>query len=94
MTIEGPWTIDRLQGQVWAADADGEAVPPVAGDVTLLVGPEGGLTSDELAAAALRISLGSRVLRVETAAVVGAALLLDRSERIHGKGRKPRLNSV
>ena len=94
MSIEGPTTIELLDGPVWAADPQGEAVPAVAEDVTLLVGPEGGLTPDELAAAALRITLGSRVLRVETAAVVGAALLLDRSKRIHGKGRKPRSNSV
>ncbi len=41
------------------------------GGVWLAVGPEGGLTDDELAAAASwrRVSLGSRVLRVETAAL-------------------------
>ena len=48
--------------------------------ITLLVGPEGGLTDEEAAAAeeagAALVSLGPRVLRAETAAVVMAALIL------------------
>jgi 16S rRNA (uracil1498-N3)-methyltransferase len=47
--------------------------------VALLVGPEGGFSPDEVAAAAaagfLPISLGPRILRTETAAIVGTALL-------------------
>jgi 16S rRNA (uracil1498-N3)-methyltransferase len=46
----------------------------------LLVGPEGGLASDErrdlLSSGWIPLGLGERVLRLETAAVVGAALLL------------------
>jgi len=46
-----------------------------------LVGPEGGFTSDEVAAAeaagAVRIGLGPHVLRVETAAVALAARLAE-----------------
>jgi 16S rRNA (uracil1498-N3)-methyltransferase len=41
----------------------------------ILVGPEGGWTSEELAAAPVHVSLGSTVLRTETAAVVAGALL-------------------
>lgn len=69
------------------ADADGD--PPDAfrllradaehGPVTLLVGPEGGLADDEIAlarAAGFRgLRLGPRVLRTETAAIVGVAML-------------------
>jgi 16S rRNA (uracil1498-N3)-methyltransferase len=55
------------------------AQPPRA--VALHIGPEGGWTSDELAAldasGALRFSLGPRLLRVETAAVVAAAQALE-----------------
>ncbi len=49
-------------------------------DVTLFIGPEGGYEADEIRAAeswgAVPVSLGRRILRTETAAVVGAALVL------------------
>jgi 16S rRNA (uracil1498-N3)-methyltransferase len=48
--------------------------------VTLLIGPEGGFTDAEVTQAceegAVKIDLGPRVLRTETAAVVAAALIL------------------
>ena len=48
-------------------------------DVTVLVGPEGGFTDAEIelatAAGAKRISLGSNILRIETAAVAALAVL-------------------
>jgi 16S rRNA (uracil1498-N3)-methyltransferase len=53
------------------------ATPP--GDVTLLVGPEGGFTDQEeeaaLAAGALALSMGPRVLRTETAGLAALAIL-------------------
>jgi len=45
----------------------------------VLVGPEGGWSDEDLAvldATATRVRLGQRVLRVETAAIAAAALLL------------------
>jgi len=49
-------------------------------EVSLLVGPEGGLDDDEAAAAQAAgwqvISLGPRILRAETAAIAGVAALL------------------
>ncbi|MFM9197012.1 MAG: RsmE family RNA methyltransferase [Planctomycetia bacterium] len=54
-----------------------DAVPAAATDILALVGPEGGFTDDELAAAeqagAIRVSLGPHILRVETAAIALAA---------------------
>jgi 16S rRNA (uracil1498-N3)-methyltransferase len=51
-------------------------VPPVS--VTLLVGPEGGFSEEEVERAQLRgfraVGLGPRILRVETAALVAVAL--------------------
>ncbi|MFP4321112.1 MAG: RsmE family RNA methyltransferase [Anaerolineales bacterium] len=48
--------------------------------LALFIGPEGGFTADEVHTAetfgAGRISLGARVLRTETAAIVAAALIL------------------
>ncbi len=59
--------------------------PRDRGDVLLLVGPEGGFAAEEretaLAAGFTPLRLGNHVLRTETAALVGAALLgldLDR----------------
>ncbi|HBZ07490.1 MAG TPA: 16S rRNA (uracil(1498)-N(3))-methyltransferase, partial [Massilia sp.] len=47
--------------------------------LTLLVGPEGGFTREEedaaLAAGALSLSIGPRVLRTETAALAAMAML-------------------
>lgn len=58
---------------------------PRSGDVVLVVGPEGGLTDDELetlaAAGAPAYRLGPTVLRTSTAGVVGAAVLLARCGR-------------
>jgi len=48
--------------------------------VALLIGPEGGFTETEIALAcergAVKVSLGPRILRTETAAVVASALIL------------------
>ncbi|TWI71753.1 16S rRNA (uracil1498-N3)-methyltransferase [Desulfobotulus alkaliphilus] len=50
-----------------------------SGDIVLVVGPEGGLDRDEVAAlraaSAQAVTLGTRILRTETAAIVAAALI-------------------
>ncbi len=51
---------------------------------TVLIGPEGGWTNDELAAAGATVDLGVGVLRAETAAVVAGALLAAiRADIVH-----------
>ena len=59
--------------------------PPLAGDIVLVVGPEGGLTSDELeafgAAGADALRLGPSVLRTSTAGAAAAAVVLSRTAR-------------
>jgi 16S rRNA (uracil1498-N3)-methyltransferase len=61
-------------------------LPPGPDAVRLLVGPEGGFSEQEAAraraAGAAPASLGANVLRTETAAVVGAALVLARYGRL------------
>jgi len=72
-------------GTCWIAHPGGEQVTTLAANVdqtlTLLIGPEGGFTDDEvahtIARGATRVTLGNTVLRVETAAValVGRVML-------------------
>jgi 16S rRNA (uracil1498-N3)-methyltransferase len=54
---------------------------PGTGRVSLFVGPEGGFSDEEAESArragALIATLGSRILRAETAAIVGSALVLQ-----------------
>ena len=79
----GEW-LARGQGQAGLVldPLGGEALtalPPPAGELRLLIGPEGGLTEDELAAARKAgfraVRLGPRVLRAETAPVAAIAAL-------------------
>lgn len=45
------------------------------GRLTVVVGPEGGLAPDEVAEGTPRLSLGGRILRVETAAIVASGIV-------------------
>jgi 16S rRNA (uracil1498-N3)-methyltransferase len=77
------WCSTR-DGRRLIADPGGPAggVVPTPGGVTVAVGPEGGFTDAEIeladAAGWERLSLGARILRVETAALA-AAVLFGRS---------------
>ncbi|MFB4315416.1 16S rRNA (uracil(1498)-N(3))-methyltransferase [Actinomadura sp. 21ATH] len=59
--------------------------PPAAGEIVVVVGPEGGITEDELAefaaAGARAVRLGPTVLRTSTAGVAAAAVLLAATGR-------------
>jgi 16S rRNA (uracil1498-N3)-methyltransferase len=63
----------------------GAALLPEAGDVVIVVGPEGGVSPDELAlfegAGATAYRLGPNVLRTSTAGAVGVGVLLSRTRR-------------
>ena len=70
------------------ADANGGPYTPTGADtIRVLVGPEGGFTASEIAAAAAAgatpVSLGQHTLRIETAAVAAAAVIL------HAEGARP-----
>jgi 16S rRNA (uracil1498-N3)-methyltransferase len=63
-----------------------QVLPPRADAIRILIGPEGGFSDAEVeradGAGAPVASLGSTILRTETAAVVGAALVLARYGRL------------
>ena len=62
-----------------------DASLPEAGEIVVVVGPEGGLTASEreefAAAGALAVRLGPTVLRTSTAGAVAASVILARSGR-------------
>jgi 16S rRNA (uracil1498-N3)-methyltransferase len=51
--------------------------PVAADDVAIAVGPEGGWSAKELEVAAASVTLGANILRVETAAVAAAVLMVS-----------------
>lgn len=69
-----PWEEEKADGIREALQRD------TVSNVTLLIGPEGGFSADEVSAAIksgfLPVSLGPRILRMETAAVTAAAIVL------------------
>lgn len=58
---------------------------PASGEIVVVVGPEGGLSEDEIAvfgaAGAVTVRLGAEVLRTSTAGLAAAAALLARTRR-------------
>jgi 16S rRNA (uracil1498-N3)-methyltransferase len=73
-------------GAIVIADASGAPYEPCGeSSITLLIGPEGGWTPEELGAANARgarlARFGPNVLRTETAAVVAVACILDHESR-------------
>lgn len=68
-----------------SADGAAELAPPPDGDVVLIVGPEGGITDDEIdqfgTAGGVPVRLGPTVLRTSTAGAVAAGVLLSRTAR-------------
>jgi len=59
-----------------------DAMPQTARELSLVIGPEGGIADEEIALArergAVTVSLGGRNLRSETAAIAAVALVMDR----------------
>ena len=80
--IDGPTALPDLAHEgrsLTVLDREGEApVPGLPRPATLVIGPEGGLTSAELdllaAAGARRVRLAAPILRIETAAIAAAAV--------------------
>lgn len=67
---------ERLPTPMVVAHPDGGAWPATT-PATVMIGPEGGWSETDLEADWTRVSLGPRILRSETAAVVAAARVLS-----------------
>jgi 16S rRNA (uracil1498-N3)-methyltransferase len=74
----GPGRIEDLERPLVVCEPSGGSFPEALDRVTVLIGPEGGLVEAEIPRDATRVTLGPRILRVETAAVVSAGCLLCR----------------
>jgi 16S rRNA (uracil1498-N3)-methyltransferase len=72
--ILGPATLDAWSGPAALCDRKGTDVIDLT-VTTLLIGPEGGWSDDELRRDVPVVSLGSTVLRTETAVVAAGALM-------------------
>lgn len=74
--VSGLAAFDDVVGSPHVAVAD-PAGGSLGGDIhTIVVGPEGGFSDDEIAAAHTLVSLGDHVLRADTAAVVAGVLMV------------------
>jgi len=83
MAIDVCATLADLPPPTWVVHQGGGPLPPPTGSVTLVIGPEGGFSAQELARADTTLDLGARVLRVETAAVVASGLVLRHLGRMN-----------
>jgi 16S rRNA (uracil1498-N3)-methyltransferase len=85
--IEGPiemamWAGAGAGAGVGVAEPGGRATPESVH--TLIVGPEGGFTAEEIAHVPVLVDLGNTVLRAETAAIVGATRMVAHRARSLG----------
>ena len=83
--LVGPIHLDELLGGDEASGQVAMAEPGGRTDIstiqTLLVGPEGGFSASEVAASPNLVDLGGTVLRADTAAIVGASLMVAHRRR-------------
>ena len=72
-----------------AIEVLGTCPVPISGDIVLIVGPEGGISTDEVAAligaGARSVLIGAHVLRSSSAGALGIAALMSRSESWTGQ---------
>ena len=74
-TLAGPVSLGSVIGaSVGFAEPGG--IAEWSDVTTLVIGPEGGFSSSEVAMAPATIGLGAGILRAETAAIVGATLMV------------------
>ena len=75
-SIEGPVSFDDVVAADGVAVAEPGGRTPWSEVTTVVIGPEGGFTPEEVARARRSVSLGGSILRAETAAVVAGSRLV------------------
>jgi 16S rRNA (uracil1498-N3)-methyltransferase len=78
LDVSGPLALGQLHGRVVLAHPGGAQLGDIDGSLTIAIGPAGGWHPGEIAAAGGTVSLGDRVLRTETAAIVAATIAMIR----------------
>jgi 16S rRNA (uracil1498-N3)-methyltransferase len=79
--VDGPAELSLVLAADGAAIAEPGGTGDLTGITTVVVGPEGGFTPDEVAGARASVGLGDTVLRADTAAVVAGTLMVAHSRR-------------
>ena len=79
--VEGPLSLSAVLAGGGVAVAEPGGATGLAGITTVVVGPEGGFTTDEVASARATVDLGPTILRADTAAVVAGTLMVAHSRR-------------
>ena len=92
MRVDPPCSLDEVLSEsteeapsgVWFGDREGPSGASLAGARMIVIGPEAGFSDRERsileASGARAVSFGPHNLRIETAAVAGAALCATRAE--------------
>ncbi|MEN8234340.1 MAG: RsmE family RNA methyltransferase [Actinomycetota bacterium] len=76
LDVDGPLSLAELSGAVALAHPDGEPLGSGSQIDTIAIGPAGGWHPDEVAGVGKAVTLGERILRTETAAIVAATLAI------------------
>ena len=79
--VEGPVNLSDILSGDKVAVAEPGGTGDLAAVTTVVVGPEGGFTPDEVSTARTAVDLGPTVLRADTAAVVAGTLMVAHSRR-------------
>ncbi|MGC8627310.1 MAG: RsmE family RNA methyltransferase [Acidimicrobiales bacterium] len=74
-SVSGPVPFETMATEGGVALSHISGAPLTLGTPTVLVGPEGGWSDDELACVPVKVRLGPHVLRAETAAVAAGIML-------------------
>lgn len=83
-TVTGPHHLGDVINEEGVAVADPSGAPLTGHERTIVIGPEGGFSVDEVRDVRARVALGTHILRADTAAVVAGTLMVATHARATG----------